>query len=74
MSVLQKLGTLTIKGFLPSDLAGNASNFEKTYRFTLTTHGYVRARKLYKTFDPSVVISASGLVNATIVSQSFSVN
>ena len=67
-----KLGTVTIKGWLPADLAGNKSRFTKTYRFTLTDQGYVgNGRKLYKTFDPSVLMQALGLVDPKIVSQSF---
>lgn len=66
-----KLGTLTITGYLPIDLSGGKSNFEKKMRYTLTQQGYVRGGKLYKTFDPQEMLKASGLVDAAIASQSF---
>ena len=64
----QSLGTLQISGKLPSDMSGTASNFSKTYRYTLTDQGFVRSGKLYKTFDPAVMVNCCGLVEASLKS------
>lgn len=54
------LGTLTIVGRWPMEADGLQLGYTKAKRrvYKLTTKGFLRGRKLFKTLDPQVMVEA----------------
>jgi len=61
-----KLGTLTITGEWPLAIDGLDLGWSprKSRRFTITDGGFEKDGRLFKTFDPDMLIRALGVNNA----------